>query len=722
MKSSPPIKNKKEQRHSKPTEEAHNHQTTEDMVRESEERYRLIVENIPNAVFILGDDFRFLYANARFCELTGYAPSEFIGQDFRIFLDGEHRNYVANIYLLRQSGRKAPDCYDFSFTDKRGQRKKVEIRATTVSTDQGQTLTICFLLDITDRQKAEESLRQSEKRYRLILDEIQDAYYEVDFKGDFTFMNRQMCNLLGYSEDELLGKNNRDYMDQTNARLVYQTFNHVFHTGEPSAGFDWKLICKDGSERWVNASISLIKDERGVRQGFRGIVRDITRQKEMENELHRMAYYDPLTGLANRSLLNDRFQKAIARAHRYGTLLAVMVVDMDHTKEINDTLGHSVGDELIRGVGQRLKASVRESDTVSRTGGDEFVILGEGIETKEGAWSLGQKLLDNVREKPFAIQGNDIFQEISIGFSLYPRDSQDKDTLLKQADVAMYHAKEFYSKTPHRYSPQNDLLSSQFSLAQELRKAVENNEFTIFYQPQVDLQNFEVVGLEALLRWKHPRQGYISPSDFIPILERTGLIRAVGLRVEKSVCAQIAQWKQANRDIPQRTINCCVYELSNPVMLDELLATIKTYDIDPSLIGIEITERVTTRKIEDVRQILQALSDLGITILLDDFGTGYSSLSLLQQLPIDIVKIDKSFIHAMFDDQYSASLVRAIITMCHETDKKVMAEGIETEEQLRYMQSLKCDYGQGFLFGRPAPLEELALDDKLRDKLKPLSR
>ncbi|MFO8048302.1 MAG: EAL domain-containing protein [Desulfosudaceae bacterium] len=687
-------------------EEAWRYRQAEKVLSESEERYRLIVEQSQNAIFILGDSFRFIYANQQFCRLTGYSHDEFIDQDFRAFLKVDQRYALENIYLLRRQGQEAPDRYDFTFTDKAGQEKKVEIRASTVSTDHGQTLTIGFLLDITDRKQAEEALRQSEKRYRLILEEIQDAYYEVDYQGNFTFMNQQMCNLLGYPENELLGKNNRDYMDESNARLVYHTFNHVFHTGEPSSGFDWKLICKDGSKRWVNASISLIKDEAGNRAGFRGIVRDITRQKEMEKELHRMAYYDALTGVANRSLLNERFHKAIARAYRYNTMLAVLVVDMNRTKEINDTLGHSAGDELIQGVARRLKESVRESDTVARTGGDEFVILGEGIETEAGALALGEKLLRHVNEKPFLIHDNRIFQEISVGFSLYPHDGLDKDTLLKQADVAMYHAKEYYSKTPHRYSSHNDLFSSQFALAQDLRQAVDKNEFTIFYQPQVDLQTFEVIGMEALLRWKHPRQGYISPSEFIPILERTGQIRSVGLRVEKSVCRQISRWKQNNQDIPQGTINCCVYELSNPTMLDELLGTIKEYNIDPSQIGIEITERVAAKRIEDVRQILQALSDLGITILLDDFGTGYSSLSLLQQLPIDIVKIDKSFIHAMFDDQYSASLVRAIITMCHETDKKVMAEGIETEKQLAYLQSLGCDYGQGFLFGRPAPQEE----------------
>ena len=567
---------------------------------------------------------------------------------------------------------------------------------------------IAQLKEETDRhRRTEETLRESEQRYRTILEKIQDAYYEVDFKGNFTFFNHQMCEMLGYSPEEMVGMNNRQYLDEHNAKLVYQTFNRVFQSEKPSNGFDWKLTRKDKSEIWVNASVSLIKNTDGDKIGFRGIVRDITRQKEMERELHHKAYFDALTGLANRSLLHDRFDKAIARAYRYGSLLAVYVVDMNQTKDINDTLGHAAGDELIKQVARRLEESVRESDTVARTGGDEFVILGEGVSMEKGAWSLGEKIINNIKETPFNILGNIIFQDISIGFSLYPIDAQTKEELLRQADVAMYYAKESLSIRPHRYSSDDDMLSTRFSIAQELRKAIEGNQFLIFYQPQVDLKTREVIGMEALLRWRHPDKGLISPSDFIPVLERTGLIRTVGLRVEKSVCQQIAAWKKEQRPINKKTINCCIYELNNPVMLEELLGTIKEYGVDSSLIGIEITERVATRQIDEVKRLLQSLSDAGITILLDDFGTGYSSLSLLQKLPIDIVKIDESFVHTMLSDQYSASLVKAIITMCHDTDKKVMAEGIETEDQLRFLMDLGCDYGQGFLLGKPVPPEDV---------------
>lgn len=553
----------------------------------------------------------------------------------------------------------------------------------------------------------EEALKESEQRYRNILEEIQDAYYEVDVRGNFTFFNHRMCEMLGYEKEEMLGMNNRQYLDEHNAKLVYQTFNRVFQTGKPTKGFAWKLTRKDESEIWVNASVSLIQSNEGGKIGFRGIVRDITQQKEMERELHRKAYFDALTGLANRSLLHDRFDKAIARAYRYGTLLAVYVVDMNQTKDINDTLGHAAGDELIKEVASRLEQSVRESDTVARTGGDEFVILGEGVTIEKGAWALGEKIINNIKDTPFNIMGNVIFQDISIGFSLYPIDGRTKEELMRQADVAMYYAKESLSVRPHRYSSNDDMLSTRFSIAQELRKAIEQNQFLIHYQPQLDLKTRDTVGMEALLRWNHPDKGLISPSDFIPVLERTGLIRTVGLRVEKSVCEQIAAWKREQRPINQKTINCCIYELNNPTMLDELMETIKAYGVDSSLIGIEITERVATRQIDEVKRLLQALSDAGITILLDDFGTGYSSLSLLQKLPIDIVKIDETFVHAMLEDRYSASLVKAIINMCHETDKKVMAEGIETESQLQFLIDMGCDYGQGFLLGKPVPPEEV---------------
>jgi diguanylate cyclase (GGDEF)-like protein/PAS domain S-box-containing protein len=688
-------------------EEADRYLLAEEALRESEERYRCIVENSHNAIFMLSDNYEFVYANDQFCELTGYSRNEFIEKDFRLFIDDDQKKFLADIYRRRLQGEDVFSHYNFYLTRKDGERRKVEIRASAVTAPQGKERTVGFLLDITRRSEALKQLKESEKRYRTILEEIQDAYYEVDLRGSLTFFNQQMCNLLGYTKEELTGLNNRAFMDEINAALVYQTFNQVFRTEEPSSGFDWRLIRKDQSEIWVNTSVALIKDKAGNKIGFRGIIRDITRQKVMEKELHRMAYFDDLTGLANRSLLKDRFQKAIARAYRYGTLLVVYVVDMNQTKEINDTLGHLAGDEMIKEVAHRLQMSVRESDTVARTGGDEFVILGEGIHLEKGAWDLGQKIVDSIKEEPFDIYDSSVFQEVSVGFSIYPLDSEDPETLLRQADVAMYYAKESLHSRPHRYSLQNDQLSVQFSLAQELRKAIEKNEFLVFYQPQVDLKTREVIGMEALLRWDHPEKGLISPSDFIPMLERTGLIRAVGLRVEKSVCQQIAQWRQEKRGLTQKTINCCIYELNNPTMLDELLATIKEYRIDSSLIGIEITERVATRQIDEVRNVLQSLSDAGITILLDDFGTGYSSLSLLQQLPIDIVKIDKSFIQSMTEDNYSASLVRAIITMCHETDKKVMAEGIETEAQLEYLLELNCDYGQGFLFGHPAPPDKI---------------
>ncbi|MDP1771040.1 MAG: EAL domain-containing protein [Methylobacter sp.] len=427
-----------------------------------------------------------------------------------------------------------------------------------------------------------------------------------------------------------------------------------------------------------------------------------------KNQLDYLAHHDALTDLPNRMLLQDRLNQAIELAHRQGRQLAVMFMDLDRFKHINDSLGHSVGDQLLQSVAQRLLACVRHSDTISRQGGDEFVLLLSFIEHAEDAALSAQKMLASISQ-PHRVEGHDLHINVSIGISIYPDDGRDAETLIKSADTAMYHAKES-GRNNYKFFEQNmnDLAVQRQSIEASLRRALERQEFVLYYQPKINLHSGVIVGVEALIRWQHPKLGLVLPTQFMSIAEDCGLILPIGRWVLREACLQARIWQQADLLPVTVAVNTSALEFRDKDFLENIRATLKDTCLEPRYLELELTESVLMRDAKSTDSVLHALADLGVKLAIDDFGTGYSSLSYLRQFPIDTLKIDQSFVNLMTSNADDATIVSAVISMGKSLNKQVIAEGVETAEQSASLLALHCDEGQGYYFCRPLEAEALA--------------
>ncbi|MEO6354554.1 MAG: EAL domain-containing protein [Burkholderiaceae bacterium] len=425
-------------------------------------------------------------------------------------------------------------------------------------------------------------------------------------------------------------------------------------------------------------------------------------------QLDHLAHHDVLTNLPNRMLLQDRLGQAIELAHRQGKQLALMFMDLDRFKQINDSLGHAIGDQLLQSVAQRLVACVRHSDTISRQGGDEFVLLLHTIEHAEDAAISAQKILEALA-LPHRIDRHDLHISVSIGISVYPGNGLDAETLIKRADTAMYHAKETGRNNYTFFEPgMHDRAVQRQSIEASLRNALERQEFVLHYQPKVRLANRTIVGVEALIRWQHPEQGLLLPAQFVSIAEDCGLILPIGRWVLREACLQACAWQRAGLPPITVAVNTSALELRTKDFLDNVRATLTDTQLAPQFLELELTENVLMRDAASTDLVLHALAELGVKLTIDDFGTGYSSLSYLRQFPVDTLKIDQSFVNQMTSNEDDATIVSAIISMGKSLQKRVIAEGVETAEQYAILLARHCDEGQGYYFGAPMTAEALA--------------
>jgi diguanylate cyclase (GGDEF)-like protein len=468
-----------------------------------------------------------------------------------------------------------------------------------------------------------------------------------------------------------------------------------------------RIIHKDGRMRWIkNTPVPRI-DQQGHLIAYDGLVSDITDRKQAEQKLTHIAYYDALTNLPNRELFRDRLRQAIIQARRHKRMFAVMILDLDRFKGINDTLGHKIGDSLLQYVSERLVNSIREGDTVARLGGDEFIILFPDIAQARDASFVAQKI-HNTLLKGFLLDSQELFITASIGISLYPSDGTDVDTLIKNADVAMYQAKAQGRNNYQFYTPtMNTEALSKLMLENNLRKALERKEFVLHYQPLVELSTGRITGAEALVRWKHPRLGLLSPLEFIPIAEETGLIVPIGEWILENVCVQGKTWNEMGLSPFRMTVNLSMRQFAHDAVLKTVLNALEKSDLDPDHLELELTESIVMQNAEQTIVTLHELKSAGIQISLDDFGTGFSSLSYLKNLPLNRLKLDRSFVSGLAKETKNESISKAIIGIAHSLSLKVIAEGVETFDQLELLRSWKCDEVQGFLFSRPIPVEEI---------------
>ena len=564
-----------------------------------------------------------------------------------------------------------------------------------------------------ENQAMNKRLLKSENLHRYIVNKSPDIVYMLNREGYFTFVNERMEKTLGYNKKDILGKHYSSIVHDDDLVMAEYTFNERRTGKRASVNVELRLKCKDENANpkyFDNRILPITINSFGVYKstegdekfvGTYGIARDISEKKESEKIIHFQAYHDTLTRLPNRTLLNDRLIQAISHAKRNNEKLSVMFLDLDRFKNINDTLGHMMGDKLLQIVADRLKKCLRECDTLARIGGDEFTILLPEIHSKSDSELIANKIIDTLKY-PFDLDNQEVYISTSIGIAHYPTDGETKESLIKHADIAMYAVKnkgkdgfQFYTDDMQQE------LSANLSLENDLRHALAKNQFRLHYQPQVDAVTHKIVAVEALLRWDHPERGTILPSEFISYCEEIGLIQPLGDWILDSVCQDLKLWMAMDLELPRVAVNMSAKQLEHPDIVGKMKATLNKHGITGDMLEFEITENVLMEDIENVILVLNELSSLGAQIAIDDFGTGYSSLNYLQKLPIDTLKIDRSFIKAMEYDQGAMSIIKAIIAMAKGLKLHIISEGVEDMGQMEQLKALGCYNMQGFLFSPP---------------------
>ncbi|HUJ01981.1 MAG TPA: EAL domain-containing protein [Usitatibacter sp.] len=561
--------------------------------------------------------------------------------------------------------------------------------------------TMVTLTDISRRKIAEQALRESEEQLRLAMDAAQMGiwYWEVDTDR---FLHSEGLSVLfgGRAADPISHyRVFQQLLHPEDRELLEATLRHAIRRGVDFQ-IDYRVVWPDGSTHWLTNRGQIHRGADGRAQRVIGVSMDITDRKLAEQRIAHMAHHDALTGLPNRVLLRDRIQQAIAHAHRDGTQLAVLFLDLDRFKTINDSLGHQLGDRLLQSVASRILVCVREGDTVARVGGDEFVIAIPGLGSAADASAVGSKILE-VLASAFHLNGSDLHVSGSIGISLYPSDGADAETLMRNADTAMYHAKDS-GRGKLQFFTQHMNVAAQHRLALEnaLRRALESREFEVHYQPLFELRDRTITGFEALLRWRTPDGELVSPGQFIAAAEESGLIVPIGDWVLREALAQAKSWQSAGRPV-MLSVNVSANQLARPSFVERLRALIAETDLDPGLLELEVTEGVIVEGAGEAREALDQIAALGVGIAIDDFGTGYSGLAYLKRLPIDTVKIDQSFVRDLTVDPDDAAIVTAIVAMASSLGVDVVAEGVETQAQLEALRRLECHRAQGYLLARP---------------------
>ncbi|HIG40840.1 MAG TPA: EAL domain-containing protein [Gammaproteobacteria bacterium] len=550
----------------------------------------------------------------------------------------------------------------------------------------------------------EQKLSKSEYLHRFIVEHSPDIVFMLNTDGRFTFLNDAAYNTLGYSSDELLGEHYSMIVSEQSRESARFVFTERRTGVRKSQNVELKLKCQGESEyRYFDTSAMSMKfnDFEGRQvQGTYGVARDVTENKRVQELINFPAYYDILTKLPNRSLMEDRLSIAITQARRSKENLAVMFLDLDRFKWINDTLGHRIGDRMLQAVSQRMENCIRSGDTLARFGGDEFVLVLPKVEHHRDAEFIANKILKELK-RPFVIDQHELYVSGSIGIAIYPEAGETRDTLIQSADIAMYRVKERGKNGFEFFSEEMNIVSNtRLAVERELRKALVSDDFKVCYHPQVNAKTEEVVGFEALIRWHHAEKGIIFPDDFIPIAEETGLILDIGNYVLETACHDLACWRKDGAEQVRVSINFSAIQVQQDDFIEHIVDTLQRHNLPGSCLEIEITENIIMNDMSRVIQKLRGLTELGIKIAVDDFGTGHSSLSYLQHFPISTLKIDKSFVSAIQINQGGTSIVDAIVAMAHGLNLNLVAEGVETDRQLEYLIKVGCAEIQGWLFGK----------------------
>jgi diguanylate cyclase (GGDEF)-like protein/PAS domain S-box-containing protein len=664
-------------------------------LRETQARFVKIFQSSPVPVVIsrLGDG-RYLEVNDAWLAWFGHTRDAAVGTtsvDLGVWISAADRDE-----LVRRVQAGLP----VRNLETRMRKRSGEIADVLLSSEPielgGEACIVTSVMDITDQKLAERQLRESERRFRDFAEAAGEYVWELDVDGRYTYVSRRVEQVLGYAPEELLGRRPVDFMPAGEAERVRDWFAEVTRTREAFRNLEHRSMSRTGSQVWQLVSGVPILDAEGRFVGHRGTALDITERKQSEARIAELATRDPLTGLPNRLLLSDRLARGIASAQREGASLAVMFVDLDHFKRVNDTHGHEVGDGLLREVAKRIGGLLRKGDTLARLGGDEFVVVLEGLKTAEDAGQVAQKII-NVLSQPCEVAGHTLNTAGSVGIAICPTDGSDATTLMRHADTAMYVAKSSGRKNYQFFSAEMNVRATErLRLEAGLKSAVEHRELRVFYQPRADIESGTLTGAEALLRWQHPDHGLLAAGRFLPLIEETGLIHSIGEWVLQSACEQAQGWHALNGPGFAVSVNISPKQF-NRALLGRVRAALDASGLEPRMLELELTEAALARNQDDSRAVLSGLRGLGVRVVVDDFGTGYSSMSQLRRFAIDGIKIDRSFVRGMLGSPDDRIVVKAMIDMARSLRINTIAEGVETDAELELLKNMGCEEYSGHL-------------------------
>ncbi|HRD89864.1 MAG TPA: EAL domain-containing protein [Accumulibacter sp.] len=693
-------------------------EATQGVPRNSEARFRAISDASPLGIFASDAQGRCEYVNAAYQKISGRSLAQMLGTNWSMTFHPEDRQRA--LAEWRAAARsQLPFHSELRFLREDGSIIWARVNAAPLGGGGTAQAHVQAVEDISMRKSmefvwraAEEALFEEKERAQVTLNSIGDAVLTTDLLGNVSYLNPVAEAMTGWSRDDALGRPLSEVfriIDGTTRQAAANPAQRAIEE-DRNVGLiaDCVLVRRDGAESPIEDSTAPIHNRYGEVVGAVIVFHDVSQSRAITLKLAHLAQHDVLTGLPNRLLLTERLSHAIGRAQRHGRQVALLFLDLDHFKHINDSLGHVVGDELLQSLAGRLAACVRATDTVCRQGGDEFVILLADIEQPQDAARVAEKL-HAASAVPHRIGGHELHVTLSIGISVYPDDGSDVDTVMRNADTAMYHAKEDGRNTYQFFTADmNTRAVRRLFVESSLRHALKRNEFLLHYQPQIDLVSGAITGAEALLRWRDPELGLVYPGEFVAIAEKCGLIVPIGRWVLRETCRQVQAWRDAGLHAVPVAVNISAVEFRHPDFLEGVALILKETGLPSRYLELELTESVLMHNAESSVSVLEALKTMGVSLAIDDFGTGYSSLSYLKRFPIGTLKIDQSFVRDIATDADDATIVSAVIGMGRNLKQRVIAEGVESREQLAFLQTQRCDEGQGFQLSYPLPAEDFA--------------
>lgn len=677
-----------------------NHRQADQLLR----KLSLAVNQATDSIFITDLEGYIEYVNPAFEQLTGYSAEEVKDKTPAILHSGTHDSiFYQELWQAIAGG----NVYKGIFINrhKNGELIYEEQVITPLKDEQGNiTHFVSTGRDITARVQAEEERR----RLTAILNATPDLVAIFEPEGYLRYLNESGCRLLDLSAEEDISRH--CMQDLFFADTAQQSVSEIFTAVHQHGSWSGETVLRTAKNKELPVSLVVLAhgESEDRIEYLSSIARDISERKRFEIELQHQATHDRLTSLPNRSFLVDCFTSAAKFAQRHGSSVGVLFIDLDNFKRINDNLGHAAGDILLQQIAQRLQGCLRANDTVARHGGDEFTIVISDLHNPENILDVLNKL-HAAFEHPVIIHTHEVYVTFSIGIALYPHDGDCIEDLLRHADIAMYRAK---SIGPNQYcfyaSDMNVRGHELLAMEGDLRRALEQQDFVLHYQPQIDLRNSRVIGAEGLIRWQHPVRGLVSPVDFIPLLEKSGMIIPVGEWVLRQACSMHRNWRKLGFKDRRVSVNVSAAQFNDVDFLDKIHRALREEHMPKQALELEITENILMRDPVSATEELKAIHALGVRIAIDDFGTGYSSLAYLKRFPLDALKIDRTFVHDITNDSSDAAIVGASISLAHKLNLEVIAEGVETEQQLKFLRANGCDLVQGYYFGRPVPMPELA--------------